>query len=94
MFRFRSIDDRAYDLLMPDILKNTYTLIAAIVTVCTLGSFGGVSLYIIQQGFADQKHLSLRVSELESITLSKSEQIKMIIIEQNRIRDRLDSRGD
>lgn len=50
---------------MSELLKNTYTLAAGIIMVCTIGSMGGVSLYIINQGFADQEKLMQRVSALE-----------------------------
>lgn len=50
---------------MSDVLKNIYTLATAIVLVCSLGSFGGVSLYIIQKGFADQKEITHRLDLIE-----------------------------
>lgn len=50
---------------MSEYLKNTYTLAAGIVMVCTLGSMGGVSLYIINRGFADQEKILKRLSVLE-----------------------------
>lgn len=59
--------------LMTDLLRNSYTLIAGVVTVCTLGSMGGVSLYIINQGFADQRDVKRRVDTLESVLPSRAE---------------------
>lgn len=74
---------------MPELLKNTYTLIAAIVAVCTLGSFGGVSLYIINTGFANQTDLIKRVAFLESVSLSRAERDKYHTNEINRLKDNI-----
>lgn len=75
---------------MPDLLKNTYTLIACIVTVCTLGSFGGVSLYIIQEGFADQSKQQEEIALLKSVALSRAELIKYNSREIDRLRVAVD----
>lgn len=50
---------------MSELLKNSYTLATAIVLVSSLGSFGGVSLYIIQRGFADQTEIIRRLDAIE-----------------------------
>ena len=58
---------------MNELVRNAYTLVAGVVTVCTLGSLGGVSLYIINEGFADQRDLRRRVDTLESVLPSRAE---------------------
>lgn len=75
---------------MTDLLRNTYTLIAGVVTVCTLGSFGGVSLYIIQQGFADQERHAEDIAFLKSVALSRGERIAYNKIEIDRLRQAVD----
>jgi 3-hydroxyisobutyrate dehydrogenase-like beta-hydroxyacid dehydrogenase len=60
---------------LSELLRNTYTLATAIVLVCSLGSFGGVSLYIIQRGFADQREIMARLNQVEDRTLKSEIQI-------------------
>ena len=72
---------------MTDLLRNTYTLIAGVITVCTLGSFGGVSLYIIQQGFADQERHAADIAMLKSVALLREERDNHQSAEISQLRD-------